>query len=54
MGAIPEIVEGLNVVMFVDNRFEMTERVGDIVQGIEIVAIKQSSRVSDFALVTHS
>ena len=53
MGAIPEIVEGLDIVVFVDNWFEVTERVGDIVQGIEVVAIKQSSTVSDFALVTH-
>ena len=42
MAVIPEIrvVEGLNVVMFVDNGFKLTESVGDIVQGIEVVVIK--------------
>jgi hypothetical protein len=54
MGAIPEIVEGLNVVMFVDNAFEMTERVCDIVDGIEVFGMEQSSTVSDFAMVAHS
>ena len=40
MGVIPEIGEGLNIVMFVENRFELTEGDRDLVQGIEVVATK--------------
>ena len=54
MSVIPEIIQGLNVVLFVDNRFEMIKSVGDVLQGIKVVTMKQSSRVGDFALVTHS